>query len=88
MENQHKKITGYGDLTQVEIDLMNEIKAHGEKTRELLAKVHATLPKPEYPEGHETTEADGPMYWWRYADGSFRAACMYLTRAVARPASF
>lgn len=34
MENQHKKITGYRDLTQEEIDLMNRIKAKG---AELLA---------------------------------------------------
>lgn len=28
MENQHRKIAGYRDLSQTEIDLMNEIKAH------------------------------------------------------------
>ena len=39
MDNQHKKIKGYRDLSQKEIDLMNRIKAHGEKTRELLAEV-------------------------------------------------
>lgn len=27
MDNQHKKITGYRDLTQAEIDGMNSIKA-------------------------------------------------------------
>ena len=27
MENQHRKITGYRELNQDEIDLMNEIKA-------------------------------------------------------------
>jgi len=27
MDNQHKKITGYRDLTQFEIDGMNSIKA-------------------------------------------------------------
>lgn len=27
MDNQHKKITGYRDLTQSEIDGMNSIKA-------------------------------------------------------------
>lgn len=27
MDNQHKKITGYRDLSQAEIDLMNEAKA-------------------------------------------------------------
>lgn len=34
MDNQHRKIVGYRELTQVEIDLMNEIKAKG---KELLA---------------------------------------------------
>lgn len=29
MENQHRKITGYRELSQEEIDLMNEIKALG-----------------------------------------------------------
>ena len=28
MDNQHQKISGYRDLSQDEIDLMNEIKAH------------------------------------------------------------
>jgi len=31
MENQHKKITGYRDLSQEEIDLMNEGKELAEK---------------------------------------------------------
>lgn len=34
MDNQHRKIVGYRELTQAEIDLMNEIKAKG---KELLA---------------------------------------------------
>lgn len=29
MDNQHKKIKGYRDLSQAEIDLMNEVKAIG-----------------------------------------------------------
>ena len=29
MENQHRQIKGYRELTQVEIDLMNEIKTKG-----------------------------------------------------------
>lgn len=41
MENQHKKITGYRDLTQEEIDLMNRIKAKG---AEMLV-LHAELTK-------------------------------------------
>ena len=39
MDNQHKQIKGYRDLSQDEIDLMNEIKEHGEKTAFLLSKL-------------------------------------------------
>lgn len=88
MENQHKHIKGYRDLSAEEIALMNEIKEHGEKSRELLAKVYAMLPAQNWEAGQEPTEADHPLYWWRYADGAFRTGCMYLVRAVAQPQSF
>lgn len=39
MENQHQKIKGYRELTQDEIDLMNEVKALGAKMETLLEKV-------------------------------------------------
>lgn len=34
MDNQHKKISGYRDLTETEVEIMNEIK---QKERETLA---------------------------------------------------
>jgi len=46
MDNQHKKITGYRDLTQAEIDLMNEVKAKGEELRELVKKIRETVLPP------------------------------------------
>jgi len=39
MDNQHKKIKGYRDLSQQEIDLMNRIKAHADGTAVLLKEV-------------------------------------------------
>ena len=39
MDNQHRKISGYRDLKQEEIDLMNEIKAFGPQLDELVGKV-------------------------------------------------
>lgn len=39
LDNQHQKIKGYRELSQEEIDLMNEIKEHGETTKALLKKV-------------------------------------------------
>ena len=39
MENQHRKISGYRELTQEEVDLMNRIKAAGTN----LLQLHAEL---------------------------------------------
>lgn len=39
MDNQHQKITGYRDLSQTEIDLMNEGKALAEQCREYVEKL-------------------------------------------------
>lgn len=45
MENQHRKIKGYRELTQEEIDLMNRIKAAGERLLNLQAELVAKLCK-------------------------------------------
>ena len=42
MENQHKKITGYRDLTEEEISMMNEGKALAEKCGDFIAKLEGT----------------------------------------------
>lgn len=39
MENQHKKITGYRDLSQSEIDGMNSIKALEKDTGDLFKQI-------------------------------------------------
>lgn len=39
MDNQHKKIKGYRDLTQEEINLMNEVKAKGAELGVLIEKL-------------------------------------------------
>lgn len=95
MDNQHQKIKGYRDLSQAEIDLMNEIKAKGEELRSLVAKIEGVI-KPACEArkaGNDASasvanEADDPMYWLRYAEGSFRCAVMYAVRSVAQPQSY
>jgi len=42
MDNQHKKIKGYRDLSQGEIDLMNECKALAEKCGEMIELLQLT----------------------------------------------
>jgi len=46
MENQHQKITGYRDLSQEDIDMMNEGKELAIKVGEWIAKLQAT-PTPD-----------------------------------------
>ena len=43
MDNQHRKISGYRELSQEEIDLMNRIKAKGAELLALHDELHKTL---------------------------------------------
>lgn len=43
MDNQHKKIKGYRDLSQAEIDLMNEVKAIGPQVQAVIGMGKSTL---------------------------------------------
>lgn len=45
MDNKHKMIKGYRDLSQEEIDLMNKIKTHAKVLGELVKEVQAHLSK-------------------------------------------
>jgi hypothetical protein len=88
MENQHRAIKGYRELSAEEIALMNEIKAKGEELRELVAKVARVIKDVPPGQAGIEHEADHPTYWLRYAEGSFRTGIMYAVRAVAQPASY
>jgi hypothetical protein len=74
MDQQHQKITGYRDLTQAEIDLMNEIKAHGEKLGLLVGQLRA--------------QADLDQRWVSIGATHLQEGLMALTRGVARPTTF
>ena len=55
MDNQHRKIAGYRELSQADVDMMNTIKAMGPQMEELLAKVGEHLAQCRQP---ALTEAD------------------------------
>jgi len=80
-------IKGYRNLSQVEIDLMNEIKAAGEQLRHLVTRVQNhinTQPAPEVPH----TQVTAPGRWAALAQTDLQTGLMALTRAVAQPTSF
>lgn len=74
MENQHRHIKGYRELTQVEIDLMNEIKTKGAELGALVDKLR---------------NASGlDQRWVSIGATDFQTGLMALTRSVAQPTSF
>lgn len=92
MDNQHRKITGYRDLSQVEVDLMNRIKAHGAELDRLVKDVRGHLAEQEAaaPTGDEVDRIRSaePARWAAMAKTHFQEGLMALTRAVAQPGSF
>ena len=74
MENQHRQIKGYRELSQEEINLMNEIKVKGIELGELIFKLKAM-------EGLD-------QRWVNIGATDFQTGLMALTRSVAQPTFF
>ncbi|WP_323016508.1 hypothetical protein [Castellaniella sp.] len=68
------KLTGYRELSEAEVDLMNDIKLTGEDIGALVATVAA--------------HPDADQRWVAIARTELQQGLMALTRAVARPTSF
>jgi hypothetical protein len=75
MDNQHKKITGYRDLTQHEIDMMNEIKKKSEEVGVLCKEL-------------QTVTYGIDQRWVNIGVTDLQKGFMALVRSVARPESF
>jgi hypothetical protein len=74
LKDQHTLIQGYRDLSQEEIDLMNEIKSKGVELKELVDKLKS----------HEETD----KRWVSVGATDLQTGLMALTRSVARPTTF
>lgn len=74
MDNQHKKIKGYRDLSQQEINDMNDIKAEGERLKKVIALMR------------ERKGLD--QRWVSIAETHLQQGIMAAVRAVAQPESF
>lgn len=74
MDNQHRQIKGYRELSQDEIDLMNEIKVLGVELGTLVTKLRNT---------------DGlDQRWVSIGATDLQTGLMALTRGVAQPSTF
>ena len=91
MENQHRKIRGYRECSQVEIDLMNEIKALGPQIEVVLLKAVNHINEQHnsaFASEIERLEDACPTRWTMLASEHLQQGLMCLTRAVAQPSFF
>jgi hypothetical protein len=75
LDNQHKHIKGYRDLSESDIELINEIKAAGEQLRHLIAALKALGPHLD-------------QRWIAEGNTDLQKGIMCLVRGVAQPESF
>lgn len=85
MDNQHRQIKGYRELSQTEIDLMNEIKTKGAELGELVQKLEKN--QAQITAEHGTGDAE-PFRWIAIGKTHLQQGLMCLTRAVAKPEFF
>lgn len=87
MENQHQKISGYRDLTQTEIDLMNEAKALEAQVLAFHSKVNAHLREQANETGLEVARQGDAQAnrWLAIARTDIETGFMALVRSIAQP---
>lgn len=73
MENQHRQIKGYRELSQEEIDLMNLVKSKGAEIGELIQKLE---------------EMDTDKRWLEIGKTNIQQGLMAVTRSIAQPGFF
>lgn len=74
MDNQHKKISGYRELTQEEIDQMNALKAVGTQLGFLIDSMKQ--------------DPDVDQRWLSIAETHLQQGIMAAVRSVAKPTGF
>lgn len=74
MENQHRKIKGYRDLSQAEIDAMNAVKSEGDRLQELIYEMRQN--------------PDLDSRWIDIAETNLQQGIMAAVRAITKPDSF
>ncbi|TXH57943.1 MAG: hypothetical protein E6Q97_03505 [Desulfurellales bacterium] len=79
MDNQHKLIKGYRDLSQAEIDLMNDGKGLAEQVGAWIAKL----------EGFDADRTEDPdKRWLAIGKTHLQQGFMAAIRAIAKPTTF
>lgn len=79
MDNQHKKIKGYRDLSYEEITLMNEMKELGNKVGDLIDRLESRT---------KNGNLNLDLRWLAIGKTDVQKGFMALIRSVAQPSTF
>jgi len=82
MDNQHKMIKGYRDLSQGEINLMNEVKSLAEQVGNLIEKIQSAPP------AVTSDMLDPDRRWLSLGKTDLQKGFMSVIRSIAKPESF
>lgn len=88
MDNQHKHIKGYRDLTAEEIASMNKIKTVGAEVGELCIELREQFQKMPVGTVEERAEKEEALRWLEAGELQLQYGLMAITRGVARPTTF
>lgn len=82
MDNQHRKISGYRELSQEEIDLVNSVKAQEAALLALVLTVQGRIP---YSADMARVAVAEPGRWASIAKTHIQEGASALVRAITQP---
>lgn len=88
MENQHRHITGYRELSQEEIANINAIKQAAEIIGDMCLKLRGEIIHMPEMNTDQCAAKREALRWFNEGEMQAQQAFMSLTRAVARPTTF
>lgn len=94
-EPNDKRLKGYRDLTQTEVDMMNEIKAFGPQLDALYKKINEHLTDQRISGARSETDDERdrmnqaePEKWLELGKADLQQGLMKMTRSIAQPSFF
>lgn len=80
VDNQHKKITGYRDLTEEEISSMNKVKAFAIECGELISEIEGLH--------SDTGQHAIDLRWLNIGKTDLQKGFMAIVRSITKPETF
>lgn len=88
MDNQHKFIKGYRDLSKAEVDAMNEGKSIAQAVGDYCIKRREQIIAMPTDTVEQRADRDEAMRWLNDGEITAQKAFMSLIRSIALPSSF